>query len=70
MESFRKVKFKMQWLGRGAYNILANYKGKKIKVRTTDSEVYDYYKDSENKKKNLDAKRHCYNQIVSSYNNR
>ena len=70
MASFRKVQFNMQWLGRGSYNILATYKGQEIKVRTTDAQVYDYYDDDSNKEKHQDAKRYCYNQIVSTYNNR
>jgi len=67
MSSFRKVQFEMEWLGRGAYNILSTYKGNKIKVRTTDAEVYDYYNNDSNKQKHLEAKRYCYNHIVKEY---
>lgn len=70
MATFRKVKFEMaRGNGYGQYYILATYKGKAIKVHTTDSEAWDYLNDDSNKEKHNDARRHCYTKIVEAYNN-
>jgi hypothetical protein len=69
MVSFRKVKFEMERLsGYGQYLIKGTYKGKEVKVRTTDSEAWDWLKDESNPEKHVDAKRHCYKKIVQAYN--
>ena len=67
MQAFRKVKFTMEKLsGYGQYIIQGTYKGKDIKVSTTDSEAWDWLCDDSNPKKHLDAKRHCYMKIVQA----
>lgn len=68
MATFRKVKFEMaRGNGYGQYYILATYRGKSIKVHTTDSEAWDYLNDDSSK--GIDARRYCYNKIVEAYNN-
>ena len=70
MATFRKVKFEMKrGYGYGQYFIEAFYKGKNIKVHTTDSEAWDWINDDSNKEKHQDALRHCYTKIVEAYNN-
>jgi hypothetical protein len=66
MQSFRKVKFTMERSsGYGQYIIKGSYKGKDIKVSTTDSEAWDWFNDDSNPKKHMDAKRHCYMKIIN-----
>jgi hypothetical protein len=66
--SFRKVNFEMvRGNGYGQYVIIATYRGKKIKVHTTDSETWDWIDDDSNKEKHNDARRHCYYKIVEAY---
>lgn len=66
--TFRKVSFTMDLYHiYGHYVIKANYRGKKIKTITTDSEAWDWIDDESNKKKYNEARKHCYNKIVSSY---
>lgn len=68
--TFRKVEFTMsRGYGYGQYYIEARYRGKDIKVHTTNSEAWDWIKDDSNKEKHQDAKRYCYYQIVEAYNN-
>ena len=70
MANFRKVNFEMtRGNGYGQYFIIATYRGKSIKVHTTDSEAWDYINDDSNKEKHKYALRHCYNKIVTAYNN-
>jgi hypothetical protein len=67
MQSFRKVKFTMERSsGYGQYIIKGSYKGKDIKVHTTDSEAWDWFNDDSNPKKHMEAKRHCYTKIIHS----
>ena len=54
--------------GYGQYYIHANYKGVNITVHTTDSETWDWLEDDSNKEKHIEAKRHCYKEIVRAYN--
>ena len=64
---FRKVKIEMsRGNGYGQYIITAKYKGKKVIAHTTDSEAWDYFYDDSNKKKHVEALRHCYYKIVSA----
>jgi hypothetical protein len=66
MQSFRKVKFTMEKSsGYGQYIIQGTYNGKDVKVHTTDSEAWDWFNDESDKKKNMDAKRHCYMKIIN-----
>jgi hypothetical protein len=70
MANFRKVEISISKAsGYGQYYITANYKGKEIKVHTTDSECYDWLEDDSNKTKNLEAKRFAYNKIVNAFKN-
>jgi len=68
MAKFRKVEFDMcRGNGYGQYYITAKYKGKYIKVHTTNSEAYDWYNDDSNKEMHKDALRYCYSKIVNEY---
>lgn len=70
MYSFRKVQFTMERAsGYGQYYIRGFYRGKAIKVHSTDSEAFDFLHDDSNDEKHQDAKRHCYNKIVEAYKN-
>jgi hypothetical protein len=70
MANFRKIELNIaRGNGYGQYYILANYKGKKIEVHTTDSECFDWLNDDSNKKKHLEAKRYAYYMVVESYKN-
>lgn len=51
----------------GHYTLRASYRGKTISVVITDAEVFDWLDDESNKKKNLEAKRFCYNKIREKY---
>jgi len=53
--------------GYGQYYITAIYKGKQIKVHTTDSEAWDYIDDDSDMEKHNEARRHCYYKIVGEY---
>jgi hypothetical protein len=66
MKTFRKVHMTMERAGGyGHYFVRAFYKGKAIKVLTTDSELWDSFNDSECKN-HRDALRQAYNLIASS----
>ena len=66
--TFRKVNFTISLTqSYGRYMIEADYKGKHIRVATTDSSAWDWINDDSNKEKHNDAKRHCYNMIVREY---
>lgn len=68
MAKFRKVEIEISRLsGYGQYLLTAKYKGKDIKVRTTNSECFDWLEDDENKEKHQDAKRYAYNTIRRAY---
>ncbi|WP_303013772.1 hypothetical protein [uncultured Bacteroides sp.] len=70
MASFRKVNFAMKrGCGYGQYFIEARYRGKNLKIHTTNSEAWDWINDDSNKEKHQEAKRYCYYQIVDAYNN-
>jgi hypothetical protein len=65
--SFRKVSIHMERTsGYGHYHIRAIYRGKAIKVLTTDSELWDSFTDTECPD-HQDAKRCAYNSIVLEY---
>ena len=54
MTTFRKVQLSIvRGNGYGQYIVIGNYKGKEIKVHTTNSECYDWLNDDSNKKKQL-----------------
>ena len=63
MTTFRKIELEMSSLGRGQYQIIAQYKGRNIKVHSTDSETYDWLNDDSDKAKHADAKRCAYGAI-------
>lgn len=68
MQSFRKVKMEMTRAhGYGQYYILAHYRGKDIKVHTTEGWAWDWFEDDSDKEKHLEALRYCYRQIVQTY---
>jgi len=67
--TFRKVSIWMERAsGYGHYFVRAFYRGKAIKVLTTDSELWDSFTDPECPNHH-DAKRSAYNLIVSNYDN-
>jgi hypothetical protein len=67
--TFRKVSI---WMERarsyGHYYVRAFYRGRAVKVLTTDSELWDSFTDPECPNHH-DAKRSAYNLIVSNYDN-
>jgi hypothetical protein len=66
MNTFRKVQITMERAGGyGHYFVRAYYKGKDVKVLTTDSELWDSFKDSECPN-HRDALRSAYNLIATS----
>lgn len=68
INTFRGVEFTVSHTcSYGRYLITAHYRGKNVKAETTDSEAYDWYDDDSNKKKHMDALRHCYNKIREAY---
>ena len=71
MARFRKVNINISKLsGYGQYIIKATYRGKEMKVHTTDSECYDWLEDDSNKELHQQAKRHAYWKIVNAYQNK
>lgn len=71
MATFRKLELTISRAsGYGQYIISATYRGKEIKVHTTDAECFDWLDDDSNKEKHQEAKRYAYNAIVSAYKNR
>lgn len=69
MATFRKIELKIQRAnGYGQYHITATYKGKLIKVHTTNSECFDWLNDDSNPAKHKEAKRYAYNAVVNAYN--
>jgi hypothetical protein len=70
MAKFRKVELSISRAnGYGQYYLSANYKGKQIKVHTTNSECFDWLNDDSNKEKHLEAKQYAYRTIVNAYKN-
>lgn len=70
MAKFRKVALGIaKGNGYGQYQIIANYKGRHIKVHTTNSECYDWLDDDSNKEKHREAKRYAYLKIRNAYEN-
>jgi len=68
MAKFRKVELNIgRGNGYGQYYILANYKGKKIEVHTTNSECFDYLNDDSNKQKHQEAKQYAYRMVVQTH---
>ena len=66
--TFRRVEFTMEHAGSyGHYYINANYRGKEIRVTTTDSEAWDWLDDDSEKEKHQAARRHCYRKIVKEW---
>jgi hypothetical protein len=69
MKSFRKVHMTMERAGGyGHYFVRAFYKGKAVKVLTTDSELWDSFNDSDCKN-HRDALRSAYNLIACNHGN-
>ena len=67
MATFRKVQLLIvRGNGYGQYIVIGNYKGKEIKVHTTNSECYDWLNDDSNKKKHQEAKRYAYNAVINA----
>jgi hypothetical protein len=69
MAKFRKVELSISRANGGQYYLTANYKGKQIKVHTTNSECFDWLNDDSNKEKHLEAKQYAYKTIVNAYEN-
>jgi hypothetical protein len=70
MANFRQVKINISRAsGYGQYYLTAKYKGKEIKVNTTNSECFDWLNDDSDKKKHKEAKEHAYRTIVNAYEN-
>ena len=70
MATFRKVNLSIEKTnGYGQYIISATYKGKDLRVHTTDSECYDWLDDDSNKEKHQEAKRHACFKIIEAYEN-
>ena len=70
MQSFRKIRFTMErGSGYGQYWIRGIYRGKALRVHTTNSEAWDYLDDDSDKERHMDAKRHCYYKLVQAYEN-
>jgi hypothetical protein len=70
MNTFRKVTLEIsRGNGYGQYIVSATYRGKQIQAHTTDSEAFDWLNDDSNKAMHQQAKKHCYNKIVSAYQN-
>lgn len=66
--TFKKVKFTMSHThGYGQYVIESTYKGKNIRVHSTNSEAFDCLEDDSNMKKFNEARKYCYNQIKYAY---
>jgi hypothetical protein len=71
MTKFRKIELNIQRAnGYGQYYLSATYKGKFIKVPTTNSECFDWLNDDSNKIKHREAKQYAYRTIVTAYNNK
>ena len=67
MNTFRKVSIHMERAGGyGHYFVRAFYKGKAVKVLTTDSELWDSFTDSECPN-HRDALRSAYNLIACNH---
>lgn len=68
---FRKVEFTIELTSSyGRYIIKSHYRGRDIKIATTDAELYDWIDDTSNKEKNHWALKSIYNYIVSAYESR
>lgn len=68
MAKFRKVEMDIKLgSGYGQYIITANYKGKEIKVHTTNGTCYDWLNDDSFKTRHQEAKRYAYGRIVEAY---
>ena len=68
MANFRKLNLEIsRGNGYGQYYVSCVYKGKNIKVHTTNSECFDYLEDDSNKVKHLEAKQYAYNLIVNTF---
>ncbi len=68
--NYRKVDIQIcRKSGYGHYQINAMYKGKEIKVTTTNSECFDWLNDDSNKEKHKEAKQYAYSRIVEEFNN-
>lgn len=68
MAKYRKVEMVIHRAkGYGQYYLQAQYRGKFISVRTTDSEMYDWLEDDFDEVKHLEAKQRAYMMIVNAY---
>lgn len=69
--TFRNVKFTIRPTNiRGWYVVNATYKGKKIRVKTSDSEIYDYVDYDSDRVMYDHARRSCYTLISMEYKHR
>jgi len=70
MAKFRKTElFIRRGNGYGQYVIHATYKGRELKVHTTNSECYDWLEDDSNKIKHKEAKRYAYSAVINASKN-
>jgi hypothetical protein len=61
---FRKTEMTMRSIGYGQYIIEATYRGKNVKVRTNDSETYDWLDDDSDRVRYNDARKSAYTLIT------
>ena len=66
--TYRNVIFFIEMISYGYYVISSDYKGKRVKVETHDSTLYDWVDDDSNKEKHQDALCGCYELIRQEYN--
>jgi hypothetical protein len=67
--TFNRVKFDIvKSNGYGQYDIITRYRGKDMKVHTTDSTLYDWIADDSDKAKQHEALKGCYIMIRQAYN--
>lgn len=68
MAKFRKVEIKIgRGNGYGQYIVYAEYKGKYVKAKTNDSEMFDWLEDDSHRALHQDAKRRAYSLIRRTY---
>lgn len=69
--TFRNVKFTIRPLAmHGWYVINATYKGMKVRVKTSNSEIYDYVDNDSDRAMRDYARRNCYVLISMEYKHR
>lgn len=65
--TYRRVVFFIEMISYGYYVISSDYKGKKIKVESHESEIYDWIDDDSNMEKHQYALSRCYKIIRQEY---